>query len=68
MCMCDVSGGGGIAIKEFEEDWGREALEVLGSEHYQGFIDKVIGGSTVNQGGDGVGREEEGGAEDVGGV
>ncbi|KAG5341613.1 hypothetical protein C0989_008888 [Termitomyces sp. Mn162] len=68
--VCDVSGGGGVIIKELEEDWSGEVSKVLESKGYQGFVDEVVSGTAVNQSGDGVCREEEGGAEKggVGGV
>ncbi|KAG5352672.1 hypothetical protein C0989_001209, partial [Termitomyces sp. Mn162] len=64
--MCDVSSRGGVAIKELEEDWSEETSEMLGGKHCQGFINEVVGGTTVNQSGDGVGREGEGGMEEKG--
>ncbi|KAG5732282.1 hypothetical protein E4T56_gene11364 [Termitomyces sp. T112] len=67
LAVCDTSNGGGVAIKELEEDQSGEASEALGSKHCQGFVDKVIHGTAINQCGDGVVREGESDVEEEGG-
>ncbi|KAG5352356.1 hypothetical protein C0989_002677 [Termitomyces sp. Mn162] len=64
--MSYVLSGGQVAVKEFEEDRGGKASEVLRSKHHQGFINELVGGTAVDQSGDGASREREVGVEKKG--